>query len=121
MLHPIRDKIFPEPLSPLGSYSNQTVVVIGGTSGLGLAAAIQFARLGASTIIITCRNATRGESAKRKIKLAAGISWEGKVEIMELDMIRYSSSVSFVEKLKKSCGGKGGVDCAVLNAGGVTL
>lgn len=115
-LRRIRDKTFPEPLPPAGSFDGQRVLITGGTTGLGLAAAIHFANLGAETII-TCRNTTRGESAKQKVEEAAQITGKEKVKVMELDMSRYSSCVSFVEELKISYTGQSGLDCVVLNAG----
>ncbi|KAI9146980.1 putative GMC oxidoreductase [Paramyrothecium foliicola] len=115
----LRAKFFPDPLPPAGAFEGQTVLITGGTTGLGLAAAIHFAALGAH-IIITCRNAARGEAARATIKSATGIRDEQTVEVMQLDMNHYSSCYDFVERLKERQAPNGrhnGVDCVVLNAG----
>jgi hypothetical protein len=69
--------------------------------------------------IITSRNKSNGELANYKIEKSAGIVGKGKVQVMELDMNRYSSGVLFVDELKKSRESRGRLDCIILNAGGV--
>jgi NAD(P)-dependent dehydrogenase (short-subunit alcohol dehydrogenase family) len=112
----LRDKIWPEALPPAGSFNGQTVLVTGATSGLGLAAAIHFARLGAS-LILTSRSLAAGNAAQAYIERCAGIVGQEKVKVMELEMSRYSSCVEFVSQLKRSGVGDRGLDIAVLNAG----
>ncbi|CAJ2505601.1 Uu.00g129950.m01.CDS01 [Anthostomella pinea] len=112
----IRDKWYPEPMPPAGSFEGQTVLVTGATSGLGLAAATHFVALGAN-VIVTARNKTGGEIAQRKIMASAGATNHAKVKVMELDMSRYSSCMDFFNELKEHRSGEGGLDCAVLNAG----
>ncbi|KAI9692845.1 MAG: hypothetical protein M1822_004839 [Bathelium mastoideum] len=111
-------RFFPEPLPPARSFEDQKVLVTGGTVGLGLAAAIHFATLGAE-VIISCRNVARGETAKLNIEEAAQITGKGKVTAMELDMSRYASCVAFVNELKKLYAGQRGLDVVVLNAGSI--
>ncbi|CAH0045964.1 unnamed protein product [Clonostachys solani] len=108
-------RYIPEPLPPAGSFDGKTVLVTGATSGLGQAAAQHFVNLGAHTII-TCRDATRGENAKKAIE-AASTSSTGSVTLKELDMNSYDSCVKLVDDLKEDLAGKGGIDAAVLNAG----
>ena len=112
----LRDKIWPEPLPPLASFKGQTVLVTGATAGLGLAAAVHFATLGAR-VIMTSRSLSQGDSAKEHVEQRAGIVGQGKIHAMELDMSRYSSCLSFVNQLKQSEAGHTGLDVAVLNAG----
>lgn len=112
----IKGRFFPEPLPSPGTFEAQTVLITGGTAGLGLAAALHFARLGAD-VIITCRAKPRGEAAKEKIQKAAP---EAQVVVIKLDMARYESCVSFVAELKKVRAGQGGIDVALLNAGMLT-
>lgn len=112
----LRDKIWPEPLPPLMSFKGQTVLVTGATAGLGLAAAVHFATLGAR-VIMTSRGLSQGNSAKEHIEQRAGIVGQGRIYVMELDMSRYSSCLSFVNQLKQSEAGRTGLDVAILNAG----
>ncbi|KAF3764374.1 putative short chain dehydrogenase/ reductase [Cryphonectria parasitica EP155] len=112
----LQAKIWPEPLPSPGSFEGQTVLVTGATAGLGLAAAVHFARLGAR-VILTSRTAARGDCARQHVEDAAGIAGQGKVHVVELDMTRYSSCVSFLGRLKQNDAAKSGLDVAVLNAG----
>ncbi len=48
-----------------------TVLITGGTSGVGLATAIAFARAGAPRIAVNGRDAARGEAARDKVREAA--------------------------------------------------
>ncbi|KAI2471778.1 NAD(P)-binding protein [Annulohypoxylon bovei var. microspora] len=110
-------KWFPIPLPPDDSFQDQTIVVTGGTSGLGLAAAVHFVNLGAAEVIITSRDSARSKTALAAIERETGGRGKGRVQVMDLDMSRYASVVVFVEELKKVRQGKGGVDHVVLNAG----
>lgn len=112
----IKGRFVPEPLPPPGTFNGQTVLVTGGTAGLGLAAALHFAKLGAD-VIITCRAKARGEAARVTIQRAAP---QAQVMVMELDMARYDSCVAFVAELRKVREGQGGIDVCVLNAGMLT-
>ncbi|TLD25228.1 hypothetical protein PspLS_06030 [Pyricularia sp. CBS 133598] len=112
----LKQKLFAQPMVAPDSFKGKKALVTGGTAGLGLATAIHLAQLGASTIAITCRDASRGESAKKKIEEAAGSS-EVTVKVLELDMGRYPSVVAFTETVKKEFAADGGLDWICLNAG----
>ncbi|KAH8842459.1 hypothetical protein MCOR27_008164 [Pyricularia oryzae] len=112
----LKQKLFAQPMVAPDSFKGKKALVTGGTAGLGLATAIHLAQLGASTIAITCRDASRGESAKKKIEEAAGSS-NVTVKVLELDMGRYPSVVAFTETVKKEFATEGGLDWICLNAG----
>ncbi|KAJ9419516.1 hypothetical protein FOXG_07120 [Fusarium oxysporum f. sp. lycopersici 4287] len=116
LLREIRAKWSPEPLPPRDTFDGQTVLVTGGTGGLGLATAKHFATLGAAKVIITYRNKPRAETARQQIETAARAAGRERVviETMELDLTCYSSCISFVEKLVRRTTS---IDVVILNAG----
>jgi hypothetical protein len=89
------DKVWPEALLPPASSNGQTVIVTGATSGLGLAAAVHFTSLGAK-LILTTRSLSAGIAAQAYVERSAGIVGQGEIQIMELEMSRYSSCIAFV-------------------------
>lgn len=110
-------KWHPIPLPPADAFKDQVVLVTGGTSGLGLATAVHFVNFGASEVIITSRDSSRAKTALATIKRETSGRSNGRVRVMDLDMSRYSSVVSFAREVKKIRQGRGGLDCVILNAG----
>ncbi|CAH0050431.1 unnamed protein product [Clonostachys solani] len=104
-----------QPLPPAGTFDGQNVLITGGTGGLGLAAAMHYAALGAQ-VFITSRNVARGQSAKKQIEQVSKFNGTDKVTVLELDMCSYESCVALVGDLQKRFKGRG-LDVAVLNAG----
>lgn len=103
------------PKDPQVSFSGKTVLVTGSNTGLGYAAALKFAALGASKIILGVRSVTKGEDAKARI--ATTTNYEtGRIAVMQLDMSSFESVRAFVKMLEKEIGNSG-LDVAVLNAG----
>ncbi|EAW21067.1 putative short chain dehydrogenase/reductase family oxidoreductase [Aspergillus fischeri NRRL 181] len=113
----VRDKLWAEPLPPPDSFQGQTVLITGATSGLGLAAAVHFANLGAN-LILTARTLAAGHTAAEHVETRVGIVGQGRIRVLELDMSRYSSCVSFVSQLKQHTASSAGrLDVVILNAG----
>ena len=110
----IRDKFWPEALPAGQAFAGKTVLITGGTSGLGRAAAIHFVRLGAK-IVITSRSFAHGGVMARTIETETGLE-SGQVAVKQLDMGRYASCTAFVDELRREYGPKG-IDYAILNAG----
>ncbi len=115
-LQRIIGRFVPAPLPPAGTFDRQTVLIVGATAGIGLAAAVHFAVLGAN-VIITSRVASRGDAAKRHIEEAAGPFRKGDILCLELDLERYESCTSFMAKLKSSLPRPAALDVAILNGG----
>lgn len=60
------------PPAPLArSVADSRVLIVGGTSGVGLATAIEFARAGAPALVLVGRNALRGEQACAAVRAVA--------------------------------------------------
>jgi len=73
--------------------NQKTIIVTGANSGIGKAAAIQLASMGA-TVILACRSKERGSQALEEVKRAANSE---KVELLLLDMSSQTSIRQFVE------------------------
>lgn len=69
----------------------KTILVTGANSGIGKAAAIQLARLGAH-VIMACRNLDRGQKALAEVRKASG---SDTVELMQVDMASQKSIRAF--------------------------
>lgn len=57
-----------------------------------------------------------GNAAQAYVERNAGIVGQRNIQVMELEMSRYSSCVAFVSQLKQSEVGDRGLDVAILNA-----
>jgi NAD(P)-dependent dehydrogenase (short-subunit alcohol dehydrogenase family) len=90
--------------------TGRTAIVTGANSGIGLGAARELARHGAS-VVLACRNTQKGEAALKEIESAAP---GARVELAELDLASLASVQSFAERLRSS---HGGLDLLINNAG----
>ncbi|KAI1817127.1 NAD(P)-binding protein [Poronia punctata] len=118
LLYQIYMKWFPIPLPPADSFEGKSALITGGTSGLGLAAAAHLVNLGATEVIITSRDPSRGaETVLAELARETSGRSKGVVSLVKLDMNRYDSVVACVEEVKKKRMGRGGLDLVILNAG----
>lgn len=71
----------------------------GANIGLGLEAARHFVRLGASKVILGCRNFEKGEAAQRDIESTTGR--QGIVEVWRVDLNSYKSVKAFCKRTEE--------------------
>lgn len=96
---------------PKLSFCGKNVIVTGSNTGLGFEAAIKFAALDASRIILAVRDIEKGEAAKSKIAERTGR--EDRIEVWQLDMDSYESIREFASRASTL----DHLDVVVLNAG----
>lgn len=94
----------------MGLLEGKVVLVTGGTSGIGRASAILFAREGAK-VALTGRRAAEGEGVVKQIKAAGGSAIFIKADLTETDTIP-----AVIARVVSSYGR---LDCAFNNAGAV--
>ncbi|KAH8805851.1 short-chain dehydrogenase/reductase-like protein [Xylogone sp. PMI_703] len=88
----IKSQFNPLPY-PTTDFSNQTEIVTGANTGLGLEAARHFVRLNAARVILGCRNLEKGESAKREIEEST--KRQNVVEVWKVDLGSIESTKQF--------------------------
>ena len=89
--------------------TGQVCVVTGASSGIGKAASLALARLGA-TVVLVCRNLDRGQAALREVS-AAAVTGTPVLEVADL------SSMAQVRDLAGRVSGRDRIDVLVNNAG----
>ncbi|TKA61959.1 hypothetical protein B0A55_11837 [Friedmanniomyces simplex] len=92
--------------TPTADFSDQTVIVTGSNTGLGLEAARHLARLGAGKIILAVRTLAKGEAAAQDILRSCHGNADVRngapaIEVWQLDMIDTHSIRSFAERAGK--------------------
>ena len=75
----------------------KTILITGGTSGIGKAAATELASLGAQ-VVITSRDTTKGENCVQEIRRATGNQL---VHMLEVDLASLESVRQLAENFKK--------------------
>ncbi|OKL58735.1 hypothetical protein UA08_06320 [Talaromyces atroroseus] len=111
---------FQPPIPPVPSGTSlhgKTALITGGNSGIGLETARQMLTLGASRVIITARDASKGEQAVRSLRQDLGITQsnpDAKIEVFALDVDDYKSGMDFCDQVKKEVPR---LDILVCNAG----
>lgn len=119
--------LFLTPPKPPASFSlrGKTGLVTGSNTGLGYQACAQLLSLGLSHLILAVRSVAKGESVRESLlaSLPTGSKQEPQqqqppvvIEVWDLDLSDYASTIAFVEKLKKRSHNVR-LDFAILNAG----
>jgi NAD(P)-dependent dehydrogenase (short-subunit alcohol dehydrogenase family) len=80
--------------------SGKTYIVTGGNCGLGLETAKHLVQAQSSRVIITARDISKGEAAKKDIERTTGVN--GVVEVWELDLASFKSVKRFAAKAQQS-------------------
>jgi len=88
-----------EPPVPTASYKGKTVIVTGSNVGLGKEACRWIVRLGASQVILACRNVEKGKLAAADIQATTSCSSDT-LQVWHLDMSSYVSVLAFSDKVK---------------------
>jgi NAD(P)-dependent dehydrogenase (short-subunit alcohol dehydrogenase family) len=101
------------PKDPRTSFAGKVVLVTGSNTGLGLEAAVKFAALGATRLLLGVRSVKKGEEAKKQICRRADYD-PANVRVYELDMSSFASMKVFARQLSDH---EHQLDAAVLNAG----
>ncbi|MGD9136517.1 MAG: SDR family oxidoreductase [Desulfobacterales bacterium] len=92
------------------NFNNQTVVITGGTSGMGRSTAKRFAQLSAN-VVFTGRDKAKGEQVSEEIKALKG---PGETLFVHSDVSRADEVASLAQLVADQCGG---CDILVNNAG----
>ncbi|KAK4696290.1 hypothetical protein P7C71_g1603, partial [Lecanoromycetidae sp. Uapishka_2] len=100
------------PAEPTTSFQGKTVLIIDADSSLGHQAAIKFAALGASSLILGFRSIRKAEAAKLKIEKLTACQ-PSVIRTMLLDMSTFSSVKSFARQVSQEVET---LDIALLNA-----
>ncbi|KAL8921045.1 MAG: hypothetical protein Q9208_005936 [Pyrenodesmia sp. 3 TL-2023] len=87
------------PRIPTASFAGHTVLIVGGTSGIGFEAALKFVSLDASLVVLTCRNPLHGMKARKQIELRTGR--KSVCEYMLLNLISFESILHFTNQLSE--------------------
>lgn len=106
--------IFSKLPYPTKKFTDQTIIVTGSNSGMGLEAARHFVRLDASKVIIAVRDLTKGEEAKESIIKSEKCTDASIIEVWKLDLASYASTTEFA---KRATSELERLDVVVANAG----
>ena len=87
------------PHNPTSSFAGKTVIVTGSNVGLGREACRKIVSLGASQVILACRNIEKGKAAAKDIQATTSCSSDI-LQVWHLDLSSYASVISFAEKVK---------------------
>ena len=102
-----------EPPVPKASFDGKVAIVTGASSGLGLEACRWMIRLGASQVILACRNLDKAKIAAESIRATTACS-SNSIRVWQLDMSSYASVKAFADRAKAELPR---VDVLIANAG----
>jgi len=105
-------QLFVTPQVPNVRLDGQTIIVTGANVGLGFEASKHFVRMGASKVILACRDVNKGKSAQQSIERSTNVA-KGTLEVWPLDYSSYDSVKTFAERVN----GLSRLDAVVENAG----
>lgn len=103
----------PQPPRPTASFKGKTVIVTGGSGGLGLEACRWMIRLGVSQVIIACRNVEKGKTAAKDLQATTACSSDT-LQVWDLDLSSYASVQAFSKRVTTELPR---VDAVLANAG----
>lgn len=95
----------------------RTVLVTGGTNGIGFEAARQFLTFKVPRIIITARNASKGAESVRALRADPEVVKSNPnaiIDVFDLDLDDYKSVIKFCDQVKRDAPN---LDVLVCNAG----
>ncbi|GAA5914900.1 hypothetical protein JCM6882_008102 [Rhodosporidiobolus microsporus] len=95
------------------SLAGRTILVTGANAGLGLEAAIHFARLSPGLLILAVRTPSTGEAAADRIAKETSLARD-RIQVWQLDLSSFANVKAFGEKARKELDR---LDVACLNAG----
>lgn len=84
---------------PTTSFTGKTVIVTGGNTGLGFESSRHLIRLGASRVILACRNVEKGQAAVKDLQRITSCAADV-LDVWKLDMSSYDSVTKFSDKVK---------------------
>lgn len=96
--HFLRSQLWTTLPIPTASYTGQTIIITGSNTGMGLEAARHFVRLGASEVILACRNVSKAQVAKASIEASQKSSCL--IEVWEIDLASYASVKNFGRRVQ---------------------
>jgi hypothetical protein len=71
------------PPCPTASFAGKTSIVTGGSTGLGKEACRKIVQLGASRVIIACRNIEKGKAAAKEIQASTSCT-SGTIQVSQV-------------------------------------
>lgn len=108
----IKSQFFTKIPVPTQSFNQQTVIVTGSNTGLGLESARHLLRLDAAKVILAVRSVSKGETAVKDLLSSCDVP-ASRVEVWQLDMSDWDSIKAFA----KRAADLDRLDAAILNAG----